>query len=129
MPGQPNQIPAEIRNRYLLLWDGQCDFCKRSVEWLHKKASDKFVPLPYQEQKTWLPSEIYSDSKNQFYLRSPQGEYLGGGDAVIKLFEVMGWKIISRLLGLPGLRQLTKIIYQVVAKNRDFLSRFLFRAT
>ena len=129
MPVQPKLIPAEIRDCYLLLWDGQCDFCRRSVEWLHKKAPDKFVPLPYQEQKSWLPPEVYSDCKNQFYLRTPQGEYLGGGGAVIKLFEVMGWRVLSRLLGLPGLRQLTKITDGVVAKNGDFLGRFLFRAT
>src|SRR4030065_2397881 len=114
MPEQLKQIPAEIKGSYVLLWDGQCDFCRRSVEWLHKKAPDKFVPLPYQEQKNWLPPEVYSDCKNQFYLRTPQGEYLGGGEAVIKLFEVMGWRVLSRFLGLPGFRQLTRLVYRLV---------------
>src|SRR4030067_2567017 len=129
MPVQPKLIPAEIRDCYLLLWDGQCDFCRRSVEWLHKKAPDKFVPLPYQEQKSWPPPEVYSDCKNQFYLRTPQGEYLGGGGAVIKLCEVMGWKFLSRFLRLLGLRQLTNLLYRLVARHRSFLSKFIFSAS
>jgi len=126
MPVQLNQIPAEIRDCYLLLWDGQCDFCRRSVEWLHKKAPDKFVPLPYQEHKSWLPPEIFEDCKRQFYLRTPQGKYLGGGRAAIKLFDLLGWKFFSRLLGLPGFSQLTEVLYRLVARNRNFLNRFFF---
>jgi len=129
MPEQLKQIPAEIRDCYLLLWDGQCDFCRRSVEWLHKKAPDKFVPLPYQKQESWLPPEIFEDCKRQFYLRTPQGKYLGGGRAAIKLFDLLGWKLLSRLLGLPGFCHLTEVLYRLVARNRDFLSRFFLSAT
>lgn len=129
MPELQNQIPAEIKDSYLLLWDGQCDFCKRSVEWLHKKAPDKFVPLPYQEQKSWLPPEIYADCNKQFYLRTPKGEYLAGGEAVIKLFEVIGWKPLSRFLKLPGLRQLTNLFYHIVARQRNFLSKIFISST
>ena len=129
MPEQLHQVPREIKDSYLVLWDGQCDFCKRSVEWLDRKAKGKFVPLPYQEQKTWLSPEVYSDCKNQFYLRTPQGEYLGGGEAVNKLCEVMGWKFLSRFLRLLGLRQLTNLLYRLVARHRSFLSKFLFSAT
>jgi len=129
MPEQLKQIPAEIKGSYVLLWDGQCDFCRRSVKWLHKKAPDKFVPLPYQEQKSWLPPEIYADCKRQLYLRTPGGKYLGGGDAVIKLLEVMGWKSLSWILELLVLRQLTGLAYRLVARNRNFLSRFLFKSS
>ncbi len=123
MPENLNQIPSEIKDSYVLLWDGRCDFCKRVVKWLDRKTKGRFIPLPYQQQSSWLPPEIYSDCKNQFYLRTPKGEYLGGGEAVIKLFEVMGWKLLSRFLRLPGMRQLTNLLYRLVARQRNFLSK------
>ncbi len=129
MPEKQGQIPAKIRGRYVLLWDGQCDFCRTSVEWLHKKALDKFVPLPYQEQKSWLPPEVFEDCKKQFYLRTPKGEYLGGGQALIMLFEVMNWRYLSRFLKLPGLRQLVKLLYSFVARHRSFFNKILFTVT
>jgi predicted DCC family thiol-disulfide oxidoreductase YuxK len=129
MPEQPKRIPTEIRDRYLLLWDGQCDFCRRSVEWLHKRAPGKFIPLPFQEQKSWLPPEIFEDCKRQFYLRTPKGEYLGGGEAVIKLFEIIGWQPLGFYLKLPILRQLTGFLYRLASRNRNLLNRFFFKAT
>jgi hypothetical protein len=59
----------------------------------------------------------------------PSGEYLGGAEAVKKLFEVMGWKSLSRFLKLPGLRQLTKFLYRCVANHRNFLNKIFFFAT
>lgn len=129
MLGGVKPVPEDFKDPYLLLWDGQCDFCRRSVEWLEKKAKGKLTPLAYQQQVSWLPPEVYSDCKNQFYLRTPSGEYLGGGEAVIKLFEVMGWKLLFRFLKLPGLRQLTKLLYRFVARRRNFLNKILFSAT
>src|SRR3990172_3059524 len=114
MPEKLNQIPSEIKDSYVLLWDGQCDFCKRSVNWLYRRATDKFIPLSYQTQKSWLPTEVLADCQRQFYLRTPGGNYLGGGEAVIKLCEVMGWKFLSRFLRLPGMRQLTNLLYRFV---------------
>jgi predicted DCC family thiol-disulfide oxidoreductase YuxK len=125
MPEQLKQIPAEIRDRYLLLWDSQCDFCRRSVEWISKKAPKNLIPLPYQKQAGWLPPEIYAGCKRQLYLLTPQGIYLRGGKAVIEIFGLIGWKTLSQILRLPGFRQLTGLIYSVIAKNRGFLSRLL----
>lgn len=122
-----NSVPEEYQNSYLLLWDGDCNFCRNSVEWLKRKAPGRFVESPYQQNAAWLPPEIYAGCKKQFCLRTPQGNYVAGGDALILLFQVTGPRALSRVLGLPGLRQLTRLAYWVVARNRAFLSRFLFQ--
>ncbi|OGC91894.1 MAG: hypothetical protein A2142_01550 [candidate division Zixibacteria bacterium RBG_16_48_11] len=97
--------------------------------WLQKKAPGKVLALPYQEQISWLPEEIFEDCQNQFYLRTPPGNFLAGGDALIILLRVVGWKSLSWILGLPVLRQLTRLAYKTVARNRDFFSRFLFKSS
>jgi len=129
MLGGVKPVPDEFKDCYLVLWDSQCDFCRRSVGWLQKKAPGKVLALPYQEQISWLPEEIFEDCQNQFYLRTPPGNFLAGGDALIILLRVVGWKSLSWILGLPVLRQLTRLAYKTVARNRDFFSRFLFKSS
>ena len=127
MPYQFPTVPEDLTSSYLILWDGECGFCRLSVEWLMKKAPGNLLALPYQQQSVWLPLEVFADCQNQFYLRTPEEKYLAGGDALIFLLNLMGWKTLSCILGLPGFRQLTGFAYRLVSRNRSFFSRILFR--
>jgi len=53
------------------------------------------------------------------------GRVLRAGRAVLFVLEQLGWPV--RLLALPPLIWPIEWLYRVVARNRAFFSRFLFR--
>lgn len=61
------------------------------------------------------------------HLRTADGQWLRAGRAVLATLALIGWPRTARLLSLPPLIQLVELGYGVVAANRRFFSRFLFR--
>ena len=122
------KIPTEFRGRWIVLWDGDCGFCRRSVEWV--KSEDKqnrLIAAPYQAHKHWLPDGVYSLSSKQVHLMSPSGEFWGGSEAAQKILEIIDYKKLSAFLGLPFARLLNDWGYRLVARNRILFSKLFFR--
>jgi predicted DCC family thiol-disulfide oxidoreductase YuxK len=127
-PLDKNKIPNELQNRWILLWDGECGFCRRSVEWVLRQDKEKKISaLPFQSAKEWISSEILGASQRQAHLVSPTGEVLGGGDAAIKILEIIGHSFSSKVLALPVISSLTGLGYRLVAQNRRLASRLFYR--
>lgn len=61
------------------------------------------------------------------HVLAPDGTLLSGARAALFVLERVGWPRLARLLGVPPLLWLVEVAYRVVAANRGFLSRVLFR--
>ncbi len=120
-------LPERFRDCNLIIWDGKCDFCRKSVDWLLSKRAGKFLAVPYQELRQFLPEEVLENCPRQFYLRKPDGKYLGGGEALLEVIRVSGCEMTAAILKLPGLRQVTGLVYKFIAGKREFFSQVLFR--
>ncbi|MCI0530381.1 MAG: hypothetical protein L0Y74_00280 [candidate division Zixibacteria bacterium] len=97
------------------------------MDWLLSKRAGKFLAVPYQELRQFLPEEVLENCPRQFYLRKPDGKYLGGGEALLEVIRVSGCEMTAAILKLPGLRQVTGLVYKFIAGKREFFSQVLFR--
>lgn len=110
----------------MLLWDGQCGFCRRSVNWvLERDELGVLAALPYQDCLDWLPDEIRERSERQAHLRSPDGRYWGGGAAFSRMAGLLGHPILERLCTVPPFREIIELGYRWMAGHRTLISRLV----
>lgn len=117
-------VPAERAAHWLLLWDGECGFCRRSVAAvLRRDRRGVLAAAPYQECLDWLPEPVRSRSPEQAHLRSPEGRYWGGGAAVTRVLGLLGHRRLERVLDTAALRPVMAWGYRWVARHRGLLGR------
>ncbi len=120
--------PGEFGSHWVLIWDGDCGFCRGTVEWvLRLDREGLLMAVPYQECRGWLPDAVLARSDAQAHLRSPDGRYWGGGAVPIRITGLLGHPIIERLLDTPPLRWATGLGYRWVARHRSRLGRWVAR--
>lgn len=110
-------------NRNVLIYDGQCGFCRQQVESL-KKLVGQNAPLAYESFHTpgilaQFPKLTYDECMKEIKLVTPEGEILGGAQAIFyalslnPIFLPLRW-----IYPIPGLKQIIDFVYQSIAKNR-----------
>lgn len=110
------------KETYLVIFDGDCGFCKRTVD-LIKKLDwlKKFEFVPFQakgilEKNKQITKEM---CEKEIYLVKPEGKYFGGYDA-FKIMTVFmpSTFLISWFFFLPGVTHIGRFVYKLIAKNR-----------
>lgn len=118
-----------LAGQYWLLWDGDCGFCRRAVEWaLQRDRAGLLAALPYQ-QAPWPPmdEDLAHACSRAVHLRHPDGRLERAGRACLSVLELAGFHKTARWLRLPPLVWGVELGYWLVARNRMVFSRLLFR--
>lgn len=123
MKHQPSAAP------HLLLWDGDCGFCRRCAAWMmHRDRRRQFRAMPYQDAPSPpMTPQLRAACAESVHVITRDGRVLAGARAVLFALENLGWKRAARLLSSPLLLPLCEFGYKIVARHRLFFSRFLFR--
>ena len=89
----------------LLLWDGTCGFCRRSVEALARRdAHHAFRAVPYQEAPSPpMSPELRAACARAFHVVTRDGRVLRAGRAALYVLGRLGHPGLARVLGLPPL--------------------------
>src|SRR5206468_540978 len=111
----PQLAPA---GQGVLLWDGDCGFCRRVADVLKKIALRPLEMRPFQEVLPQLPAEILPWTTVQMHWVRPDGAIVGGSQALIEILEAANHRLTSGLLESPLLRPVTWLGYRLVARNR-----------
>jgi len=113
----------------LLLWDGDCGFCRRSVEWAERHdRAHAFRAVPYQQAPSPpMTPELRAACARAVHVVTPEGVVLRAGRACLWVLERTGHPVLSRVLGSPPLVWAVELGYWLVARNRQLASRVLFR--
>ena len=114
--------------RHLILWDGDCEFCRRTIGYVQSKdKSDLFADSAYQSAPTppMTPS-LTAACEHAVHLITSEGKTLRAGRAVLFILERTGWGWTARLLALPPLIWGVEVAYKIVAQNRPFFARIIF---
>ena len=113
----------------LLLWDGDCGFCRRSVAWAERRdAGHAFHAVPYQQAPSPpMTPELRQACARAVHLVTPEGRMLRAGRACLWVLERIGYPVLARVLALPPLVWIVEVGYWLVARNRWLASRVLFR--
>lgn len=109
-------IPAPDRG--LLLYDGECGFCSRSVRLLERFARKPFEKRPSREVLATLPEEVALTVSGQMLWLEPDGTIWGGSQALLRALRATGWPYLAFLLGNPIVRPFTRAGYRIVARLR-----------
>jgi predicted DCC family thiol-disulfide oxidoreductase YuxK len=112
--------PAPARG--LLIYDGECGFCLRSVRLLERLARRPFDKCPARELPTALPDEAARTVSEQMLWIEPDGSVWGGSQALLRVLRATGWLAVTNALGNPVLRPVTHAVYRMVARLRHRLA-------
>ncbi len=107
--------------RGLLIYDGECGFCSRSVRLLERIARKPFEKRASREVLAWVPDEVAQTVSRQMLWLEPDGTIWGGSLALVRALRATGWPALAFLLGNPIVRPLTRALYRLVARSRHRL--------
>ena len=84
--------------------------------------------MPYQEApEPPMTPPMRLACARAVHVVTPKGEVLRAGRAALFVLEHTGWPTFARVFRVPPLLWAVELGYRIVARNRRFFGRFLFR--
>lgn len=119
--------------RALLVFDGECGFCRYWVNRWRGVTHGKIDYAPFQEVAHRHPQIPHAAFENAVQLIEPDGRVTGGADALFRALELAGrnplWlRLLSRA---PGVRALSRCGYRFVARHRmsfSLMTKWFFKS-
>lgn len=109
------------RNRPVLIYDGECEFCKRWVACLRLVTADRVEYLSSQEAAQQFPDIPPKKFQASVQLVQPDGSVYEGADAVFRTLahnSNHSWPLWM-YQKVPGVASITEFLYRRVARNRN----------
>jgi predicted DCC family thiol-disulfide oxidoreductase YuxK len=109
-------------DRPLLVFDGDCSFCRAWFEYWRQLTGERVLYTPYQEIGDRFPNLPHKDFASAVTLFLPTGEARSGAHAVFSLLALVpgkGW-MLWLYLHIPGFAPIAEQAYSVVARHRSF---------
>jgi predicted DCC family thiol-disulfide oxidoreductase YuxK len=109
------------RNGTVLIYDGECEFCRRWVTRLRLVTADRVEYLSSQEAAQHFPDIPPQKFQASVQLIQPDGSVYEGADAVFRTLAHNpnhGWPLWM-YQKVPGVAPITEFLYRLVARNRN----------
>lgn len=111
--------------RPVLVWDGECEFCRRCVLFLESRVGDAVETVAYQDLGERFPDLDREDCEQAVHLVEPDGTITRGAEASFRALALAPgwgfWRFLYRRRW--GFRTVSEWCYSLVAKNRIPISR------
>src|ERR1051326_4894644 len=109
-----------IFDRPVLIFDGDCGFCTRSVNVIKRLPVDADI-TPYQFADLELYGTTEERASYEVLWVDRSGEVHGGAQAIARLLVSAGgiYAVAGQLLRIPPLRWMAAGVYRAVANNRQ----------
>ncbi len=126
------RVAAErVPQRPLLVFDGDCGFCRYWVERLRGATRETVDFEPSQKVAGDFPEIPQQDFDEAVQLIEPDGTVASGADAMFRALEVSGrfQGMIRGARAVPGIMAAAQAVYRVIARNRmlaSFFTKILF---
>jgi predicted DCC family thiol-disulfide oxidoreductase YuxK len=120
-------MPQQNRDNPVLVWDGDCDFCRRSAERLRDIVGDALDIKKYQEVHESFEGLEPEDFEDAVHLVYPDGDFRRGAAAILAA-GAMGpgtsgfWWWAYR--NVPGVAAVAETVYRFVADHRGLVGRW-----
>jgi predicted DCC family thiol-disulfide oxidoreductase YuxK len=113
-------------DRPCLIWDGDCGFCRRSVQHLRLRVGESVDLEPYQTAHVRFPAIPVEAFREAVHLVEPDGRVSRGAEAVFRTLAHGGQALpLAFYRRLPGFAALSEWGYRRVASHRPLISRLL----
>lgn len=116
------------KTKMIVFFDGDCPICSKEVCYLKTKEKSKLVEFKDIAALDFDPGLFGKNKKellSQIHAMMPDGSFIKGADVFRKLYFILGYKIFSRIISLPFIRQIIDFLYLVFAKYRLEIGRFI----
>lgn len=112
----------------LVLYDADCGVCRhtaRTLQMLDTRRQLRFVPLQ-QFVATAAGDPLRSELEARLHVRDGRGRWQAGGAAALAIASALPVLRPLALVGrLPGMSRVADVAYDLVARNRHMISRWL----
>jgi predicted DCC family thiol-disulfide oxidoreductase YuxK len=123
----PNQSHLRVSNpapKPLLIWDGECDFCRVWIERWREITAGKVEYATYQEAAARFPEIPVDQFQRSIVFIEPDGEAFFAAEAV---YRSLAYRRSRKWLPwsydhVPGFAAVSEIGYDFIARNRKFSS-------
>jgi predicted DCC family thiol-disulfide oxidoreductase YuxK len=113
-------------DRPCLIWDGDCGFCRRSVQQLRALTAERVEYEPYQTAHLRFPTIPIESFRRAVHLVEPDGTVSRGAEAVFRTLAHAGRSLpLTAYRHLPGFAALSEWGYRQVADHRNLASRLV----
>jgi predicted DCC family thiol-disulfide oxidoreductase YuxK len=120
----------EKAGRAVLIYDGSCPVCKKTIEWIKKNEyRDSFETIPCQSEdlQRRFPFIEQAVCMNAMQLILPDGTVLSGEKALPEILRrLKRYGPVAGLFKLPGSEILLRSFYRWFADNRYHIANVLF---
>jgi predicted DCC family thiol-disulfide oxidoreductase YuxK len=125
-PGRAaDATPRAAADGWTLIFDGECGFCRASVELLRRWDRYRrlsFVPFQDPGALAPLPRVPRSELEQAMHLVAPDRRVLKGAAALPAILRLVpGGAPLALLYQMPGVPWLAAGVYRIVARNRHRL--------
>src|SRR5262245_57156635 len=99
------------------------------VAWVRRHDKhNRFQSAPYQEAPSPpMTPALYAACSRAVHVVRADGTVLRAGRATLFILDNIGHRWLAGPLMLPPFVWMVELIYRLVARNRPFFARFLFR--
>ena len=106
--------------RPLLVFDGDCAFCTRSVRFVERRIRHRPDIRPWQSLDLEALGLTRDECEEAVQWIGPTGERASAHVAVARtlVHGGKGWAVLGRIILLPGVRSVAGFVYRWIARNR-----------
>lgn len=111
--------------RPLLVFDGECPFCRAWVEYWKRLTGERVLYVAYQEVGQRFPNVPQADFASAVKLILPGGEVRSGAHAVFTLLALLPGRrwMLWFYLHVPGFALVAETAYGIISRHRSFCYR------
>ncbi|HLI30874.1 MAG TPA: lipase maturation factor family protein [Terriglobia bacterium] len=109
----------------LLIYDGDCSFCRFSVDYWRKLTGDRVDYAPFQQAAANFPQIPAEQFRQAVKLIQPDGSASNAAEAVFRVLACApgyAW-LLWLYLRMPGFASASELAYRLVANHRNFFDR------
>jgi predicted DCC family thiol-disulfide oxidoreductase YuxK len=121
---------AQAKGRAVLIYDGQCPVCRRTVRWIgqnQREGSFRMLPCQSAEVARRFPSITREACMNAMQLVLPDGSVLAGEEALPEILRrLKRYSAAAEVFRLPGSGALSRAFYRWFADSRYHIAEALF---
>ncbi|MCY3812798.1 MAG: lipase maturation factor family protein [Gammaproteobacteria bacterium] len=122
-------LPSGRKMTPRLVYDGECGFCRYTVDYAHAITGDDVEYVPYQDVADQYPDHGAEDFAASIWLFAP-GSAASGADAAFRTLAIGGRKTWLRAYRrVPGFAVIAEFLYRCVSRHRVLclrIARWLF---
>jgi predicted DCC family thiol-disulfide oxidoreductase YuxK len=107
----------------VLIYDGDCGFCTASVRWAQARIRRLPAAQPLQLTDLAALGLTRQACEQAVQFVDADGSIHAGDQAVARALSVSGrgWRVLGRLMSLPGVRSVAAVTYRFIARHRHRL--------